>query len=63
MSRQASEFLRQARRAKQQAQSHSEEQRSVLLSIGDAYELLARLARIQEAVDAKMELYPSRGVH
>ena len=43
MSDQATEFLLQARRAKLQATTCSEELRSVLLAIGDAYELLAHV--------------------
>ena len=63
MSRQGTEFLRQARRAKQQAQTCSVEQRGVLLSIGDAYELLACLAQIQERLDTKTAVYVSPSVH
>jgi hypothetical protein len=43
MSHQAAEFLLQAQRAKLQATTCSEELRSVLLAIGDAYELLAHV--------------------
>lgn len=63
MSHQAQEFLRQARRAKRQAQTCTEELRAVLVSIGDAYDLLARLAEIQERVDAETAVYASRSVH
>jgi len=56
MSHQAAEFLLQARRAKHQAEMCSEELRSVLLAIGDAYELLAH---VQENLDDKFAVYAS----
>jgi hypothetical protein len=60
MSNQAAEFLLQARRAKLQATTCSEELRSVLLAIGDAYELLAH---VQETLDDKTTVYASPLTH
>jgi hypothetical protein len=60
MSHQAAEFLLQARRAKLQAQTCSEELRGVLRAIGDAYELLAH---VQEKLDDDTTGYASPSTH
>jgi hypothetical protein len=60
MPNQAAEFLLQARRAKLQSQTCSEELRGVLRAIGDAYELLAH---VQETLDSETVRYASPSTH
>jgi hypothetical protein len=48
LSRQSSEYLRLAREAKEQALRYDAEMHALMLSIADAYELLAR---VQDAID------------
>ena len=60
MSQASSEYWRLAREAKDKAEGRTDELRGVLMAIGAAYVVLAR---VQEALDDKRATYESHPTH